>query len=135
MFWQFFVHFTVTHHRPTPPVMLWPLLQLPSNAFVFPPLPGCTSNEPVVSTFCIICFRSMTFTDQRLFLYPSVSCIFAELLLHNRHSWSITLLVERGPAVKHPWQTSEKRNEEQPCTWRFYNTEMTDISICIFYRL
>ena len=27
---------------------------------LFLPLPGCISNEPVISNFCIICFRPMT---------------------------------------------------------------------------
>ena len=36
MFGQCSVHCTVSHHRSTPPALLWPLLQLMSNQF-FPP--------------------------------------------------------------------------------------------------
>ncbi|GBM38692.1 hypothetical protein AVEN_54729-1 [Araneus ventricosus] len=103
------------------PALLWPLLQLPSNQF-FSSLHQITQQKNlsfrISESFLTDPAQS---SDQRLF--HTLEC--PELL--QRYWCTVIVLVKKAlqakcsPSMRQSWRTSQTRNEEKPCTRRFYN--------------
>ena len=135
----FLVHWTIAHHRPTPPVMLWPLLQLPSNALVFSlnQVAHQTSlSFRIFTSFILDPWHSL---DQRLFytlqcpeFLQSYSCTIDILVVQLYQQSAFLQWNTHGERLRR-----DMRNSLVPRG--FITLEcvvcMTSILICIFYRL